>query len=447
METTSLLFGLPPIVGLLPLLIYIILCFKQDIHPVLSVAICVLLGAVLVAPTPLDVVKNILGLGSTLAGAMSSFLVLVGLMILLGSGLGMVLRTTGVAENIVFILVKKIGVSTKKRAVVATIVCSIVMVVLLGNAIGANAIIAPIIIPLLAAVGIAPSTLAIIFQTAGQAGLLLGPFTPPMITLIGITGLTYPQMLLYSGLPLALVLGICAYVGSVWNQKRVDGVETFAKEESTFRIEEYKAAPKVRRATTVFLLSMLSLITLGIITRSGATYVLFVSLFLAVVTGLAAGMKISRIITEVIEGSSKMMWIFFMFLLFEPFLNFVVQTGGFAALVDLLQPAFSAVGKIGFTLLTCLAGIFGINGAMVAQSLMIDQLFKGFLPELNIGPELWGLIVFVGSQITSFAYPGVDMLGSMGLAKSSNPKATIRVGYTLIIPASIVVTCLLALVL
>ena len=46
METTELIFGLLPIVGLLPLIIYIVLSFKEDMNPVFNVFICALIGEI-----------------------------------------------------------------------------------------------------------------------------------------------------------------------------------------------------------------------------------------------------------------------------------------------------------------------------------------------------------------------------------------------------------------
>ena len=149
---------------------------------------------------------------------------------MLGSGLGMVLRKTGVAENIVQVLMQKIGVKTQKRAVLATMVCSVVLVTLLGTLAGANAIIAPIVIPLVAAVGLTPSTLAVIFQGAGQTGLFLSPFSPPMVTLMGITGLSYPRILLCAGLPIALIMWIGTYWIALRVQKQTQGKEDFGEE-------------------------------------------------------------------------------------------------------------------------------------------------------------------------------------------------------------------------
>ena len=160
-----MIFNLPPICGLFPLLLYIVLAFKKGMHPLVNVSICAVVGAIMVKQ-PLN------GLGAVIYESMGSFLALVGFIIMLGSGLGMVLRKTGVAAAIVNVLMRKIGVRTQKRAMIATMVCSVVLVTLLGTLAGANAVIAPIVIPLVAAVGITPSALAVIFQGAVPQPLL-----------------------------------------------------------------------------------------------------------------------------------------------------------------------------------------------------------------------------------------------------------------------------------
>lgn len=134
-----MIFNLPPICGLFPLLLYIVLAFKKGMHPLVNVSICAVVGAIMVKQ-PLN------GLGAVIYESMGSFLALVGFIIMLGSGLGMVLRKTGVAAAIVNVLMRKIGVRTQKRAMTATMVCSVVLVTLLGTLAGANAVIAPIVI-------------------------------------------------------------------------------------------------------------------------------------------------------------------------------------------------------------------------------------------------------------------------------------------------------------
>ena len=102
-----------------------------------------------------------------------------------------------------------------------------------------------------------------------------------------------------------------------------------------------------------------------IATNGGASFVILVMIVAAIITGLFASMPVGTIFDSMMEGCGKMMWLFFMFLIFNPFLNFVTQSGAFDALLQLLEPLIGPTGKVGFTLLTVLVGIFGINGAAV----------------------------------------------------------------------------------
>ena len=434
-----MIFNLPPICGLFPLLLYIVLSFRKGMHPLVNVSICAVVGAILV--------KQPLGsLGAVIYESMGSFLALVGFIIMLGSGLGVVLRKTGVAAAIVNVLMRKIGVKTQKRAILATMVSSVCLVTLLGTLAGANAVIAPIVIPLVAAVGITPSTLAIIFQGAGQTGLFLSPFSPPMVTLMGITGLSYPRILVCAGIPIAIVMWIGTYLIAIKVQKDTQGKEDFGTDVE-LPDGNFKVDPVTKRATFTFVITMAVMVVYGIITKGGASFVILVMLVAAILTGLAAKMSAGEIFDSIIEGCGKLMWLFFMFLMFNPFLNFVTASGAFDAMLELMEPLIGSTGKLGFTLLTVLVGIFGINGAAVAQALMIDSLFNGFLPGLGVSMELWAMIVLVGHQITSYAYPGVDMIGAMGLAHAKNIKPMLQLAYMAIIPGTILVCCIASFIL
>ena len=434
-----MIFNLPPICGLFPLLLYIVLSFRKGMHPLVNVSICAVVGAILV--------KQPLGsLGAVIYESMGSFLALVGFIIMLGSGLGVVLRKTGVAAAIVNVLMRKIGVKTQKRAILATMVSSVCLVTLLGTLAGANAVIAPIVIPLVAAVGITPSTLAIIFQGAGQTGLFLSPFSPPMVTLMGITGLSYPRILVCAGIPIAIVMWVGTYLIAIKVQKDTQGKEDFGTDVE-LPDGNFKVDPVTKRATFTFVITMAVMVVYGIITKGGASFVILVMLVAAILTGLVAKMSAGEIFDSIIEGCGKLMWLFFMFLMFNPFLNFVTASGAFDAMLELMEPLIGSTGKLGFTLLTVLVGIFGINGAAVAQALMIDSLFNGFLPGLGVSMELWAMIVLVGHQITSYAYPGVDMIGAMGLAHAKNIKPMLQLAYMAIIPGTILVCCIASFIL
>jgi hypothetical protein len=99
-------------------------------------------------------------------------------------------------------------------------------------------------------------------------------------------------------------------------------------------------------------------------------------------------------------------------------------------------------GKLGFSIFSSLVGIFGISGAAVAQAIMIDKLFRTLAEAMNISMYLWALIILVGHQLTSFAYPGADMIGEMGLAQSSDLKSMLKVGYAIIAASMVLVVAM-----
>ena len=153
-----MILGLPPILGFLPLVLYIILMMKgKDMN--LSVLICVILGAVMTG-------ESVSGFGTVLQNSLSSFLSLIGFIIVLGSGLGEVLTRTKVAHNIVHLVIGKAKLKSKKQAIFIAMCTSTLLVSMLGTLSGSNAIIAPILIPIMASLGITTSTLGVILHGA-----------------------------------------------------------------------------------------------------------------------------------------------------------------------------------------------------------------------------------------------------------------------------------------
>ena len=424
-----MLFNLSPIFALVPLIIYIVLSFK-DLNPVLNVVICVVLSAI-ITKQPFS------SFGGVLADSLGSFLGMIGFIIMLGSGLGAVLQKTGVAEYLVMSLVKKIGVDSEKKAIVTTMISSTVLVSLLGTLAGANAIIAPIIIPLVATIGITPSTVAVVFMGAGLTGMFLGPYTPQVVTIMGLTNLTYAQYLMAAGIPLGVLVLIITFIMANRIQKRTLGVYAY---ESTEKPEgEYVAGKEVKRAALAFGLSMLALIVYGITLQSGSSYAILVITVAAVITGLAGKLHPNDLVDTFIKGASRMMWLFIMFVLFNPFINFVAEAGAFEALVSYLKPLLESQNKVIFSFVATLTGIFGVGGAATADNIVMDNMFRPALQSIGVSPSLWALILLVSGQITSFAYPEADMIGQMGLARSKDMKNLVKYGVIVTVCSTVLV--------
>ena len=328
--------------------------------------------------------------------------------------------------------IKKVGIKSQNQAIIVTMGSSTLLVSLLGTLAGANAMIAPILIPIVASFGLTPNALAVILHGAGACGLFLGPFVPPVITLMGLTGLTYGAYLANVGIPVAVLVLITTYYTGRKVQKQYEGIEMYSTEDMD-KDEEFVSTPEINKATMVFAIVMIGMLAYGIYAKAGAAYAIVVMLAVAFTTGLAAGRSMMDIIGSLTKGATRMFWLFFMFVLYDPFLKFVTMTGAFTTLGDMLKPLIDISGDIGFIIISTLVGIFGVSGAAVAQSVVLNDLFKNIVVDINLPMTIWGTVLLIGSQITSFAYPTGDMIGQMGLARSKDLKSMIRNGMSITI--------------
>ena len=433
MEST-MIFGLHPLFGFLPLLLYIVLMLMgKDMN--VSVLLCVILGAILTG-------ESITGFANTIYASLGSFCALIGFIIVLGSGLAEVLGRTNVAKNLVYTVVNRFKLKSKKMAILISMITSTLLVSLLGTLAGSNAIIAPILIPIVASVGLTPSTLGVILHGAGATGLYIGPFVPPVVTITGLTGLSYGEFLINAGIPLAIIVWGSTFFMACRTQKKTEGLEAYS--ESDAQATTFEPDQKCKNATWAFLIVMVVMLGYGLYVGAGASYAILVMMVASIVVGLVGGLDFKDSLGAMVAGGAKMFWMFFMFVLFEPFLNYVSASGAFDAVCQLMQPLIDIGGEVAFLMLSAAVGVFGISGTGVAQAQITHNLFLPMvesmlanaelpLPSMNIDMSIWGLVVLVACQVTFFVTPTVDMVGQMGLARSKNIKAMLANGWVLTI--------------
>jgi len=73
----------------------------------------------------------------------------------------------------------------------------------LGTLSGASALLVPIVLPIAAAMRLTPPSMAAMFHAGTAAGLVTGPFTPPVVTIMGTAQIGYGEYLLSAGIPMA----------------------------------------------------------------------------------------------------------------------------------------------------------------------------------------------------------------------------------------------------
>jgi len=408
------------LIGLIPLLLYIVLVLRE-MDPLPATVICVVLGAIINA-------KSLVAVGTDLSKAMGSFLGLVGLIIMLGRGLGEVLSETKVAHTLVYKIIYSIGVNTQKKALLGIMMATMVIVGLLGTMAGGVAIIAPIVNPIAAAVGLTPAAVAVLYQSVGEEALTLGPFTPPVVTLMGLTKLDYGTMMVTAALPIAFVTLLVTWfmvqrIQLSTAEKMPEGM-VVGKE-----IEAFHPTAHSRRATTTFIVLFAALIAYGIYVKAATPFVISVMLILSFVVGMVGGMKFDSVCKSIVKGMAGNVGLYLLFILLELFINYVELAGGFKALTYMLMPMINIGGKVAVVIAGGAIGAFGISGAVVAELVTLNKMFASLLKEYNVSMIAWTVALIVATRVTNFIIPGSNMVAMMGFAQSNNLKAMMRNGY------------------
>jgi H+/gluconate symporter-like permease len=268
--------------------------------------------------------------------------------------------------------------------------------------------------------------MAVLMQAAGEEALILGPFAPPVVALLGVTGISYGSMLLYASIPIALVTIVVTWVMASRLQVQY-AHETFPHDATE---ERFVPTKQQNTATIVFILAFIACVAYGLIFQAKTSYVIFVMLFLSILTGIVGGLRIGKVFHLLVEGMKKNFHLFFIFFLLGPMLDLVQKAGGFAALMKLFVPLEHFGGKIVLSILVGITGAFGMPAASAAVIKMLHEMFSPVALEMNLSVMTFAFSMLLATRITNFAIPGANMFAAMGFAESQNVKAMIKNGLT-----------------
>jgi H+/gluconate symporter-like permease len=407
------------LVGLIPLVVYIILIFRYK-KPVPLTILGAVLGAVITHQT-------IFSFADILAKSLGSFLALVGLLIMLGRGLGEVLTATKITHTLVHKIIYTIGVNTQNRAIIGIMAASVTIVALLGTMAGGNAVIAPIVLPVAASAGLTRSTVGVLFHACGEEALILGPFSPSVLMLLGLTHLAYSEMLLKCALPVLSVTFLTTWFMVKHIQRHTKGVYDYEEQPE---LQTFVPDSKAKRATLIFLGAFASFVGFGLYWHANTNYIVVIIMILALLAGLAGGLNPFRVTETFVKGMAGNLHLFVLFLFLEPFINFMDQAGAFKAVTALLTPLVNYGGKAFVPIIGGLTGTVGLTGAAVAVLKMTNDLFINLVQQYQIPIFVWGTALVVANRATNFVHPGSNMFSSMGFANSDDLKSMIKNGWT-----------------
>ena len=426
----------PGLWGLVPIVVYAGLALL-GVDIVLATLGAVVCAVVLTRSTPA-------ALGPVLLESMGSLIALIGVIILLGAGLGEVLKRTGVAEFIVLSVVRKIGLTTQLRAQLGVMLACTILAGALGTLAGSVAIVAPIVIPLLAAMGFSTTATASMFFFSGLAGLTLSPFAPITTSIYGAAGVSWIGYVLVAGLPTAAVMFGVGFLAVRWNQRRTAQAFPYPPERAVELDDEREPAPGAGRTTAAFLITFVALVIYSGITAAGATFVPVALIVLIAVTGIAARLPMGELLGAVYAGASRLLGIFFLFFLLAVLFTLVDSMGVYAGVAE--RFALSTLGPYLFCLVVVLIGWVGVAGAAAAQAVLVNHVFGPLAAALGVPPAAWSVVLLAVSQTDGLGpFPNPDMIGQMGLAESRSLRWQLLSSYLVLVPVVVLYAVLLGI--
>lgn len=415
----------PSLLGLLPLVVYIVLIFINQSN-LLATIIGIAIGAILIG-------HDLGMLAADFAGSLGSFVATIGFIIMLGAALGRLMNASGITETLVYWIVKGLKVNSKNKARFALMVISIIICGLLGTLGGGNAIIAPIIIPVLASIGLTPTATALILKNAGEVGLIWGPLTGVTLAMLELTDMSYGEYMLFAGLPFGLLWLAGTWFASIHIQKQTEGKEHYDLSQAV-DFDQFVVSSKERQATIAFIVSFLALVVFGVVTGQGTNYAIIVMIILMIIVALFGRIHPKVAEEKIVEGVASMADLFLIFITIDVLLEMVTAAGGFEALSELLQTTFTNISAPAVMLISAIVGGLGVEAAAVAELQIITDMFKPMIESSGLPLQMFAISLLSATRLTGSIYPTSNMIGQLGIAQSSNTKLMLKGNWLSIAP-------------
>ena len=402
----------PSLLALIPLVVYIVLVFRGKSN-VSGIIVGIFLAVLMLG-------QNLKAVSVGLAASLGSSTALIGMIIMAGAGLGVLMTEAGVSRTMVYWIVKRIGVNTQTKAKIALIICSIIICGLLGTLGGGNAVIAPILIPIMASLGITPSVVASLFKVSGEIGLMVGPLTGVTLITEEVTGLSYGQLMVGAVLPFSAVWLIGMWIAANRTQKRTAGKEYY---ELSDDIKNFDSL-----VISAFLITFVALVGYGIYSKQGTNYALTVMCILAAVVAIFSRMEIDHAVNSMIKGIASQAGMFVVFVTIDYLLNLVTLGGGFTALSNLLG-GLAGDNASAVMLIASVVGGFGIEAAAVAEIKIISEMFGASAIATGLPMSMFAISILAATRLTGSMYPTTNLMGQLGIAHCDNTKEVLRANW------------------
>jgi hypothetical protein len=113
--------------------------------------------------------------------------------------------------------------------------------------------------------------------------------------------------------------------------------------------------------------------------------------------------------------------------------------------LEIFGPQLQSSSGVGFAVAIALLGWVGVPGATAAQVVLLDQVFGDLATTVGLSSGAWVIVLLWASKADTYGpFPNANMVGAMGLARSTNLRSLLLTGWLVLIPASLMYVGILA---
>ena len=385
----------PSLLGLIPLVVYIVLSFAIQDSIIIPISIATIVGFIMSG-------NGAVAFGTQFGATMGSTMGQVGFLVMLGAGLGGVMSEVGVTKTLCKWIVKGFHIKTKKIALIVLSLTEVILVLFIGSGVTATAIAAPFMIPIAALFGIHPVSMAVIMAIDGFVGMLLSPFASPNIMCMDITGLSFTSFELWAALPLLIVMFVASlvvifYVEKKYTQNENSEKYELSEEEMNYDIE---VSPVAKRATIAFLITFVLCVAYVIFFGGGMAFTFFYMFLLTLIVAGFGKYNLKSAIDTFFKTAASQIQIFYVCVMSTIMIATVDAMGGFDALGTLF------------------AGL--VNGG------------SGIVQSVGMKMGMYALVLLEGSYLTVLLYPSMTHFSALGLFRSKEMGTLLKACWAII---------------
>ncbi|MEU6264474.1 Na+/H+ antiporter NhaC family protein [Saccharopolyspora shandongensis] len=425
----------PTLWGLVPIVLYAVLALiGMDI--IVATVVAVISALLIMLPTPAAV-------GELLGESLGEQVTVIGLVIMLGAGVGEILRSTGIAATIVRGVMRVVGDRSRTAATLGVMVSCLILVASLGTLAGALAIAAPLLLPIVARLGFTRSATASMMFIGGCAGLALAPFAGSNVAIMSAAEVGYLQYLLYGAGPLAVLSLVAGLLIVPWMQRRTEGTGD-EYDAADLGATDEKPARGSGRATAAFGIVLVASVAYAIVSGAGTTFPLLALPVLGIVAGLAGGLGPVEIATQMYRGAARLVNVFLLFWLLAVLFAAIDELQPFQVVLDTYGADLRGLPPFVFALVIAALGWVGVPGATAAQVVLLDKVFGELAASVGVTTGAWVVVLLFASKADTYGpFPNANMVSAMSLARSTNLKNTLLTGFALLVPCCLMYAAIL----